>query len=182
MSYISLGRGGDAQAATNNLTEEFKDHPDLSLMLWQASEAYYNEAFRCENEGQDAKAKQYFTKVIRTGEAVMNQWPDSAAGPEICHILAICYERLSEYTKAIEYYQKVVDDWPDYEHAWEAQFRIAKMSKWLILTGAKSDLEGDAAIKTAFKKLVERYPDCPAAEGARNWLEGNIKSSEGGHK
>lgn len=182
MSYISLGLDDEAQSAIENLREDFKDHPDLSLMLWQAAEAYYNEAFRCENQGLDAKAKEYFTKVISTGQGILNQWPDSVAGPEICHISGICFERLDEYGKSIKYYQKVVDEWPDYEHAWEDQFRIAKMSKWLILTGANSDFEAGAAVKTTFKQLVERYPDCSAAEGARNWLEGNLKSTEGGEK
>lgn len=33
MSYISLGLDAEAQSAINDLTEDFKDHPDLSLVL-----------------------------------------------------------------------------------------------------------------------------------------------------
>jgi TolA-binding protein len=179
---IALEDEAAAEAAVDDLIADFGDYPELPPALWVVTEDYYDLAFRCENQGLDAKADEYFRKVISAGQAILKQWPDSVAGPEICHISGICYERVDEYPKAINYYQKVVDEWPDYEHAWEAQFRIAKMSKWLILNGAKSDSEVHAVVKSAFKQLVESYPDCPAAEGARNWLEGNLKSTEGGQK
>jgi tetratricopeptide (TPR) repeat protein len=179
---IALEDEAAAEAAVDDLIADFGDYPELPPALWVVTEDYYDLAFRCENQGLDAKADEYFRKVISAGQAILKQWPDSVAGPEICHISGICYERVDEYPKAINYYQKVVDEWPDYEHAWEAQFRIAKMSKWLILNGAKSDSEAHAVVKSAFKQLVESYPDCPAAEGARNWLEGNVKSTEGAQK
>jgi len=58
--------------------------------------------------------------------------PHSAYAAEAHYILAICYKRLEEYTKAIECYQKVVDDWPDYKYAWLAQLRVAKIYDGLL--------------------------------------------------
>jgi tetratricopeptide (TPR) repeat protein len=182
MSYTCLGLDAESQGAVQTLTNDFKDHPDLSLVLWQVAEADYDLAFRYESQGLDAKAKEYFTKVINTGEGILKQWPDSSAAPEICHIAAVCYERLAEYQQAIEYYQKVVDNWPDYEDAWKAELRIAKMSKWLILTGAISLSEADAAINTAYERVLRRYPDSPAAEVLRHHFEGDVKPEEGAQK
>jgi tetratricopeptide (TPR) repeat protein len=182
MSYISLGRDGDAQTAIKNLMEQFKDHPDLSLVLWQTSEAYYNAAFKCENEGLDAKAKEYFAKVISLGETVRQQLSPSTTAAEAWFFSAECYYRLAQYEKAIEYYEKVVQNWPDYEYAWLAQHRVVKMYKWLLRAGVMSHSEAEAAMKIAYEQLLARYPDCPAAKSARNWLDQYHRENRGEQK
>jgi TolA-binding protein len=179
---IALGDEAAVQEAMDDMIADFADYPALPAALWAIAEEYYDLAFRYESEGLGAKTKEYFTKVINTGEGILKQWPDSSAGPEICYISAVCYERLDEYAKAVGYYEKVVDNWPDYEHAWKAQFLVAKMSKWLMLTGAISDSEADAAINTAYQRVLERYPDSPAAKVLRHHFEGDVKPEEGVQK
>ena len=182
MSYISLGPDAEVQVAIDDLTEDFKDHPDLPLVLWQASEAYYNQAFKYESEGLDQRAREYFNRVISMGKEFIEKSPDSPDSAEAHYILAICCERVKQYPKAIEYYQKVVDNWPHCKYAWKAQFGIAKMYKWSRLTDAMSHSESDAAAKAALEALVQNYPDCPAAEGARKWLGRTVESTKGAQK
>jgi len=151
-------------------------------MLWAAAELYYNRAFFYEIQGLDAQAIENFTMVIEVGRRILQEWPDSGVAAEVYHVLGTCCQHLGQYAKAIEYYQKVVDNWPEYESAWLAQFRIAKTYKWLLRTGAISDSEANAAIKVAFEHLLESFPDCPAAELVRDWLEDNPEPEEGGQK
>jgi len=56
MSCFSLGDNAGVQTAIEGLTKDFKNDPGLSLALWQAAEAYYNEAFRYEREGLEEKS------------------------------------------------------------------------------------------------------------------------------
>jgi tetratricopeptide (TPR) repeat protein len=178
MSYICLGLDAEAQSAIENLTNDFKDHPDLCLVLWQASEAYYDLAFRYENEGLIKRAEEYFNNVISIGVQFMEKLPHSPHTAEAYHVLAICHERLDEYPKAIEYYQKVVDNWPDFEYAWSAQFLIGHNYKRLSAAGVVPASEAYGQIRAAFEQVIQKYPDCPAADAARGWLESSIDSIE----
>jgi tetratricopeptide (TPR) repeat protein len=185
MSYICLGLDAEAESAIQTLTNDFKDHPGLPVVLWQVAEADYDLAFRCEKEGLDAQAKEHFLKVINTGEGILKQWPDSSAAPEICYISAVCYERLDEYAKAIEHYQKVVDNWSDYRYAWNAQFLIARNYERLLDREGAVHPQIVAQIKNACEQVLQNYPDCPAAGAARDWLQSNTDFTgliEGGQK
>ena len=101
---------------------------------------------------------------------------------EACYYCGICYDRLGQHKKAMQYYRKVVDNWPGYKSACSAQLRIAKMYKWLLRAGLISDSEADAAISVVYENLVEKFPDCPAAERVRKRLNDNAKSKEGESK
>ena len=179
VSDVALGNEAIAQAALDKMIVDFNDHPDLPLALWEAASAYYSQAFLCINGGLDAKAKEYFAKVISLGERIRNQLPASTNTAEAYYFSGVCYERLGKYQKVIECYQKVIDNWPEYNSAWTAQFRIVKIYKKLFITGAISDSEANAAIKVAFEHLVESFPDSPVAEAARNWLDRNPETKEG---
>jgi len=146
--------------------------------------AYYNEALRKKKQDLDEQAKSYYQKTIVEFKRIMPQLPktdDKAA--EICYFSGVCYSRLGQHQKAIEYYQKVVDNWPGYKLAWSAQFQIVKMYKWLLEAGVMSESEAEAAITVTFEHLLKKFPDCPAAGAARKWLNYyHNKSSEGGQK
>ena len=182
MSYISLGDDAGVKAAIGNLTRDFKSDPNLPLVLWQAAEAYYNEAFRYESEGLDKRAKEYFSNVISMGSEFIEKSPNSPEVAEAHYIIAICYERLGEYTKAIDYYQKVAANWPDYQYAWLTQLRVAKIYKGFLRTGVISESESIIAMTVAFKRLLEDFPDCPATGAAQEWLKFEVEPKEGEQK
>jgi len=182
---ISLGDEETAKVLLDELITNFADHPALPEALWAATEAYYKLAFQYESQGLDSRADEYFTKVINTGQEILNRWPDTAAGAEIYDISAICYKRLGEYAKAIEYYQKVVDKWPDYEYAWNAQFLIGYIYERLGEAGTNEESEAHARTKAAYELVIQNYPNCLAVNAARGWLENNIDLIdlvEGGQK
>ena len=83
-----------------------------------------------------------------------------------------CYRKLGKYGKSIECYQKVVDRCPEYEYAWNALFMVGRNLENLKESRAIPKSEADSVIEAAYKQLVEKYPDCPAAEIASRWLSG----------
>ena len=167
---IGLGNEPAGQAALDKLIADFNGHPDLPLALWRAAEAYYNEAFRYQSEGHDEKAKDYFQKVITSGERILQEMPASDTAAEACYILAVCYERLGEHADAIEYYQRVVDNWPDFEYTWHALFRIGCGYEKLKQSGLIAESEADEIIRAVYEQLLEEYPTCIVATHTRAWL------------
>jgi outer membrane protein assembly factor BamD (BamD/ComL family) len=179
---IRLGNDAAGQAALDKLTADFRNHPELPLALWRAAEGYYDRAVACRRDRLEAEAKGYFAKVINLGEKIRQQVPASAATAEAYFYSAECHYQLGEDQKALAYFQQVVAKWPDYEYAWLAQARIAKIYKRFAVGGVLPDSEVEDALDVVYEKLLANYPDCPDAQTARRWLEGKVKSSEGEQK
>ncbi len=168
---IEAGDDAHVNAAIDTLIADFNDHPALPEAIFRVGEQYYNEAFRMEKEGLDAKAKDHFTKAAAVWERIITKLPSSA--PYTAHAYnfsADCYRRLGQHEKSIEYYQRVVDDWPDYEYAWDALFRIGRNYEELKKSGLMSKSEADPKIRAAYEQLLEKYPNCKAARYAQRWL------------
>jgi tetratricopeptide (TPR) repeat protein len=171
MSYISLGDDAGAQTAIEVLTKDFKNDPNLSLALWQAAEAYYNEAFKYAKEDRDERAKEYFSNVIKIGKEFIEKSPDSATAAEAHHILAICYERLGEYIKAIEHYQTVVDRWPEDKHSANAQFLVAHCLNELAISGLIPKSDASSLIQDACGRLLVQYPNSSMVDAADDFIK-----------
>ena len=86
---------------------------------------------------------------------------------------------MGEYENAIEYYQTVVDNWPDYEHAWSAQYLIGSCYERLRSSGSLPESEANSKIEQAYEAVVEKYPDCSLVKPALQklgWL--NFKKGQ----
>ena len=180
---ISLGNDAAVEATIDNLIADFNDHPALPEAVFIIGEQYYNKAFRCENEGLEAKANENFAKAIAVWERIITELQPNAVYPAQAYFFsAVCYRRRGEYEKAIEYYQEVVANWPDNEYAWHAQFIVARTYKHLKRTGAMPESEADSMIKAVYERILQDYPDSPAAYDARKWLNHHQESNQGEQK
>jgi TolA-binding protein len=103
-------------------------------------------------------------------ERVAREFPGTTPVPKACRSAGDCYRKLGEYEESIRCYKKVVDDYPDFETAWNALFQIGRNYEDLKKSGAIAKSEVDAKIKAAYEQLLEKYPSCPGARHARRWL------------
>lgn len=133
---IALDDDPNAQADVDWLIADFNDHPDLPEAVFVIGEQYYNEAFRCENEGLDEQAEDSFRKTIAIWERIITDLPASAPyTARAYYFSAVCYRFLGEYENAIEYYQEIVDNWPLCPYGWDAKFMIGHCSEELSKSG-----------------------------------------------
>ena len=110
-------------------------------------------------------------KAIGVWERGIKRLPASSSyAPQTCYFSAVCYNRLGEYDKAIRYYQRVVDYYPEYDLAWNALFRVGDINQVLKKSGAISQSNADLKTKAAYEQLLERYPNCKVAKQVRDWL------------
>ena len=111
---------------------------------------------------------------------MITRFPNAPSVAQAHYLVGECCYQLGQYEKAIEYYQKTVDNFPDYENTWLAQNRAAKVYKIMIRDGTIPEREGEAAMTAAYQKLIANFPDCPAVKHANKWLERYAISTEGG--
>lgn len=178
---LQLGDDKAARVIFDKVLADFAGHPVLPRAVDLMAYGYYRKALLKDKKGFDEQANWYYQKTITECERIITQLPETLyTTAEACYFSAVCYGRLGQYEKAIEYYQKVVDNWPEYKYAWLAQSKVAKTYKWFLRFGVMSESEAEAAITVTFEHLVNKFPDCPASSAARKWLNYyHKKSSEG---
>jgi len=152
------------------LKNKFAGHWHLPKAIRQVGQEYQRQAMKLEIAGSGEQAKEFYRDAIAVWDIVVNQLPRSSSSAPACCWSGDCYIKLGEYAKARYCYQKVVDSYPTYCLAWNALFMIGQTYEDLKGTGAVSQSEADSKIKVTYQQLVEKYPDCPGAEVAQNWL------------
>ena len=135
--------------------------------LCQIANSYYKKASQIE----DAQRKDYFRRAAEIYEKIINVLPASRnLTPRACYFAGDCCHELGEYEKSVQYYQKVVDNYPTYGLAWSALFNIGSNYQQMSKAGLISKSEADAKTKAAYEQLLVKYPDCRAAIAAQGWL------------
>jgi len=83
--------------------------------------------------------------------------------PYVLNALISMYIKMDEYIKAIELYNKLIEDYPDHPMAVE----------WLYGEGIvyRYHLNDPANAEKLFRLIIEKYPDNPTAQSAKDELE-----------
>jgi len=79
------------------------------------------------------------------------------------YFIGVSYRWLGEYARAAEYFQTMVDEWPDFEHGWSAQYYVGLCYEELAGRKVISKEQAEPIVVEAYEKLLERYPGCPTA-------------------
>ncbi len=154
----------------------FEEHPALpGTLVHTVVHQIYNKAFEMESDGLEGQSKAYFQKAIEIWGQLNVSHPELTHTANIYYYWATCYRELGEYEQAIEQYGNLVDSYPDYDMAWDAQFRIGYYYQQLKDTGAINKSVADEKTQAAYEKVLGKYPDCPAAKAAGNWLKRHRK-------
>lgn len=166
--------------AIEQFIADYNDHPDMPKAAFEVGEQYYELAWHRRVAGRSEEKEMALREAINVWEKMSLEIAAYRMVPE-AHILAgECYKQLYEYEKAIEHYRTVVDQWPEYEHSWSAQFQIGHLHGKLEQAGVISRAAAEVEMAAAYQRVVDRYPQCRAAKAARSWLSHhNSKKEEG---
>jgi len=160
-SDIGLGNDPNITEELDKLIADFADSPGLPDRLHEIAGEYCTKGTQLQSGGVADDG--YFHKAITVWEKIIQQYPDSPAClSRAYYCLGACYSHfLAEYAKAIENYQRVVDNWPyfDYQRASYAQFGIAGCYQNLEKSGEISAEEATNRIQQACNNLLSDYPD-----------------------
>ncbi len=168
LSLIQSGDDAAAEKVLDNLIADFNDNPDLPEAVFAIGEKYYYKAFEDPRRCIIVKSQQHLNKAKDIWERIIAQWPQSQSIglKHAYYFSAACYRRLGEYENAIEYYQKLIRDCPDYAFTWIAHYLMGECYEKLRNSGSLPVSEADPKIEQAYKALVEKYPDRGLAKPA----------------
>lgn len=130
---ILLENDPAVEPAIDSLIADFNDHPKLAAAVFQIGEEYYNRALKRKNEGLGDEAQANFTKAISIwARIIIEETPVNLPHtPHAWYFSAVAFRHMGEYENAIECYQGVAANWPDYEYAWGALFAAGRSyEKW----------------------------------------------------
>src|SRR4030042_528462 len=157
---IFLEHDANVQPALDELISDFNDQQALPEAVFVIGEQYYYKAFEDPNKCINVKSEEYLFKAKDIWEKIIAQCPESKSIglKHAQYFTAVCYRRLGEYEKAITHYQQVVDNWPDYQYAWSAQYLIGSCYEKLKFYNSLTESEAEPKIEQAYKSVVENYP------------------------
>jgi TolA-binding protein len=194
--HFAKDDSANADSALDTLIADYKDTylTELSQAVLDTGEAYWKKGLSYSIEIQiqyvrnkamgmavssdennkarrGGKAGAQYTKALAIWGKMLEQLPDSPRADWNHHLLAECYNHQGEYDKAIYHYQQVLDKYPDFVHAWIDQDKIIKIYQSMQVKGEITQAEAGILLEPAFKNILAKYPDCPIAKRARDWLD-----------
>jgi len=165
LSLIEAADDTAVQKVLDTLIADYSDNPDLPDAIFRIADEYYNTAIRHKKEGRDNQGDEFYRKAIVVWEKMIEQLqlcPEYT--PRAYYCSAVVYsQELREYQKGIDYYQHIVDNWPKYKYAWDAQYSVGFYYEKLKKSKGASESQVDAKIKQAYKAVIEKYPDSESA-------------------
>ena len=102
--------------------------------------------------------------------AFLDRFPEDERADDTFFALAQVAQNGGDEMKAIGYYEKLLDRYPESEHNYKAQFMIG-----FIYSESLSDYK---KAKAAYQKVIDSYPDCALAKDAQFMIDNMGKSIE----
>jgi len=174
LALIESGNNSAVQTGVDSLIANFRDNPDLAESVFNIGEEYYNQAASYEAQNLNVEAGDCLRKALVVCEKMITQLPKSIATAWAYNCAADCYSRFGQRKKAIEYYQVLLDGWPDYEFAWNALLLMGRAYQDLKEQGELSESEADTRTMEIYQQLLSKYPDSKAAPIAKRWLSRHV--------
>lgn len=171
LSFVDSEQYGEAQKVLDQLIYDFNDYPGLSMTVFRLGKGYLRKASRCQDQGLRAEAETNYAEAIGVWDRVIDELPHSQATVLAYHLAADSYCWFGQLETALEYYQEIISYWPAYEYKWHAMYMVGHAYEQLRDLRAVPKLAANAQTKAAYEQLVKLYPNCPAAQAARNWLD-----------
>jgi TolA-binding protein len=177
-ALIESGREQETQKVINKLianpTEDENDEIS-AYTVFLCGDRYYAKGLEKRKQGLKDEAAANFIKAIDIWGQMIQQLPASKSQALAYYRSGNCYVDLGQYDRAVEKYTQLLENYPDYSLAWDIQFRIGRCYQGLKDNNAVDRSLADALTKAAYEEILEKYPDCPAAKAAENWIKKHAK-------
>ena len=165
IANINVADDPNAMAQVEQLIADFNDSPFLPRIVFHIGEEYFFIAENYYKDRQMAEAVPLYQKALNIWEMVIDREDlDTFRCGQVYTFSAFCYERLGEYIKATDYFQKVANDWPGYKYVIVTLPMVAQCYEKLRRSPdvAMSADEADIRIEAAYLAVIEKYPEKPS--------------------
>lgn len=158
-----IGKNQDSsliQSQIDDVLLKYADSPKLAESIFMLGEQYYLRGRNSVNVNDAENAKTSLMNAIDIWRMNINRMNDSRHRCLAYYHTGHTYAKLDQYTQAVDCFQHVVNEWPQFDRAWNAQFMIIVSLDQLCQKGLISFSEAKARIVEANRILQEYYPNC----------------------
>jgi tetratricopeptide (TPR) repeat protein len=150
-----------SQISIDKFVEDFKQHPYAGDCFGRVLIKDYMKGMELKKNNQQDKAEQYFTEADYVWQRLLsNKLQDGSDAVYLYYYAACNCQQLKQWDNAITYYQKVVDNWPEFEYACGAQAGVGWCYEALRSTGAIPKEQADPIIEQIYISVLDNYPNC----------------------
>ena len=167
-------------AEVDRLIADFEGHERLDEVVYCISDEFYNRALDFRRKGSSEQVRKYLQRAAKVWEEMVNLGGNSDKTIQACQLAGDCYRLLGQHEKALEFYQYLVETWPDCKLACRGQYLIGYTYERLNEGGVVDREEANTIIEATYTQLLEDYPDCSGAKAASGWLRSNSAAKKGG--
>jgi len=176
-----------AMTGIDALIANYKDNSGLPFAVFQFGEQYWDMAQSERRKDNPMavppqilpakqevvisdKTKDYYTNAQNIWEKIIQDMPSSSMAYQAYRYAAEACKIIGQNDKAIEYFQAVVDNWPDDDMASHCLNMIADVYRTVQDSGALSQSEAESRMKQVYELLATDYPDSAPGLYAAEWL------------
>ncbi len=164
---IIAGDINGAEVLMDEFAEVFKDHPYAGTCLGRVAIGEFKRGYKLKETGQIDNAKQHFEEAVKIFERIItNNLKVEADDGYLCYYLAATHQQLKQWEQAIQNYQKVADDYPNFEYVCGAEAGVGWCYEAMVRAGAITKEQANPAIEQAYTTVLSKYPDCYIAHYA----------------
>jgi len=179
---IRQGDQTGGEAIFQKIMEDYASHPRLPEALHVMASGYYDRALELQNQNRKPPAseaspilqeppqqvKESYAKAIEKWPILLQRYPRLASVSSMAlYCSAVSYGAMGEPAKAVECYQTLLEQWPEEEWNQHVLLRLPDLYKQMVFKGVLSEQQARPLTKAAYEKLVQKYPDSPVAQIAR---------------
>ena len=184
---VNLGLDEEANQIIDEIFVDYADNPNLDDAIFGIGEEYWKLAQSERRKDNPMavppqilpakqevvisdKTKDYYTNAQNIWEKIIQDMPSSSMAYQAYRYAAEACKIIGQNDKAIEYFQAVVDNWPDDDIASHCLNMIADVYRTVQDSGALSQSEAESRMKQVYELLATDYPDSAPGLYAKGWL------------
>ncbi len=172
MTLIGANDVNAAEQAIDTFVADFNTIPYGAESLRRIATEYYLTAGELRRHGLEEQKRQYLQRARGVWGRIIDRTDESFPSTAVAYYFSgVVCRRLREYQQGVNYFQTVVQNWPDYQHAWLAQYQVVRCYEKLESEGRVPTAVAAAEICRACEKLITDYPDCHEVHEARRLLD-----------
>jgi TolA-binding protein len=181
VTQIHEGDDVGAEAIFQKVLMDYANHAMLPEAIHLMAAGYYDQAqFDAKDESKKNVSDRHYAAALAKWQTIIEQLPArSDYAPIAYHYAGRCLHELGQRERAIEYYQKVCDNWPVYSYAWYLQIAVGVITEELVEPGEALTPELAARARSAYERVIDKYPNCPGAQLAAHRLRRLTSTSKG---
>lgn len=164
-AYSGLGDDSNVNETLDIICADFADHKKLGWAVFVIGEEYYLRGQDDRLRRPDPNSDDKWPKAVAIWQKVLDTpISDDLYNARASFFTGICYTHMKDDEAAIGVLEHVLQTWPDFEYAWNAQSWIGDCYMRLKKAGKIPPAQAEAQAEQAYKAVLEKYPDCPIEE------------------